>query len=359
MSASPVTPQTAPTRLPSGECTTRTGGLPSEVQIIQMGIAIWGARAVYAAARLGLADLLAAGPRTVEELALATGTHGRSLHRLLRALASQGVLTEAEPRRFALTPLGAALRSDAPGAARATIMTLAGDWQWKAWDHFLYSLQTGMPGMGRAHGMGVFQYLATHPEDGARFNEAMVGLYGSVGSAVVSAYDFSRCQAVVDLGGGTGLLLAEILRAHENGRGILFERPEVIPQARRTIEAANLSARCRVVEGDFFTSVPAGHDTYLLSHVLHDWTDERALAILRNCRDAIANQGRLLIIEAVLPPGDMPHHSKLIDLVMLTVTGGVERSAEEYASLLAAAGFRLLQIHPTTTHQSIVEAVPA
>jgi predicted O-methyltransferase YrrM len=345
MSASPVTPQTAPTRLPSGECTTRTGGLPSEVQIIQMGIAIWGARAVYAAARLGLADLLAAGPRTVEELALATGTHGRSLHRLLRALASQGVLTEAEPRRFALTPLGAALRSDAPGAARATIMTLAGDWQWKAWDHFLYSLQTGMPGMGRAHGMGVFQY--------------MVGLYGSVGSAVVSAYDVSRCQAVVDLGGGTGLLLAEILRAHENGRGILFERPEVIPQARRTIEAANLSARCRVVEGDFFTSVPAGHDTYLLSHVLHDWTDERALAILRNCRDAIANQGRLLIIEAVLPPGDMPHHSKLIDLVMLTVTGGVERSAEEYASLLAAAGFRLLQIHPTTTHQSIVEAVPA
>src|SRR5262245_29309966 len=146
MSASPVTPPAAARRLPSGEYASRTGGLPSEVQIIQMGIAIWSARAVYAAACLGLADHLAAGPCTVEELAHFTGTHARSLHRLLRALASQGVLTEAEPRRFALTPLGAALRSDAPGGARATVMTLAGDWQWKAWDHFLYSLQTGKPG---------------------------------------------------------------------------------------------------------------------------------------------------------------------------------------------------------------------
>src|SRR5262249_3188016 len=154
-----------------------------------------------AAARLGLADLLAAGPRTVEELARATGTHAGSLQRLLRALASQGVLTEAEPQRFALTPLGAALRSDAPGAARATIMTLAGDWQWKAWDHFLYSLQTGKPGMVRAFGMGVFEYLATHPEHSANFNEAMVGLYGGVGTAVIAAYDFSRFQTVVDLGG--------------------------------------------------------------------------------------------------------------------------------------------------------------
>jgi hypothetical protein len=237
-------------------------------------------------------------------------------------------------------------------------MTLAGDWQWKAWDHFLYSLQTGEPAMAKAYGMGVFEYLAAHPEDGARFNEAMVGLYGGVGAAVVAAYDFSRFRTAVDLGGGTGALLTEILRANESARGILFDLPGVIPQARRSIAAADLSARCQVVEGDFFTAVPAGHDAYLLSHVLHDWTDEKALAILRNCRNAIVKDGRLLIIEAVLPPGDTPHHSKLIDLVMLTVTGGVERSAEEFASLLAAGDFRLLQIHPTTTHQSIVEAVP-
>lgn len=212
--------------------------------------------------------------------------------------------------------------------------------------------------MAEAHGMGVFEYLAAHPEDSARFNEAMVGLYAGVGSAVAAAYDFSRFRTVVDLGGGTGSLLIDILRANNRARGVLFELPEVIPQARRTIEAANLSARCQAIEGDFFAAVPRGHDAYILSHALHDWTDEQALAILRNCRDAIASDGRLLIVEAVLPPGDTPHHGKLIDLVMLTITGGAERTAEEFASLLAAANFSLLKVHPTTTHQSIVEAVP-
>src|SRR5262245_26612534 len=316
--------------LPSGEYASRTEGLPPHVQIIQMGIAIWGARAVYAAARLGLADLLAEGPRTVDELAHSTGTHVRSLHRLLRALASHGVFTEVQPQRFALTALGAALKTDAPGAARAAVLTLAGDWQWKAWDHFLYSLQTGKPGMAKAHGMGVFEYLATHAEDSGRFNDAMVGMYAGVGPSVVAAYDFSRFRTVVDLGGGTGMLLAAILRANEVVRGILFELPEVIRQARRTIDELGLSARCQVIAGDFFKTVPAGYDAYILSHALHDWTDEQALPILRNCRGAIAKDGRLLIIEALLPPGDVPHHSKLIDLLMLTVTGGVERTAEEF-----------------------------
>src|SRR5262245_24246982 len=344
--------------LPSGEYTSRTEGFPPHVQIIQMGIAIWGARAVYAAARLGLADLLAAGPRTVDELAQSTGTHVHSLHRLLRALASHGVFTEVQPRRFALTSLGAALKTDAPGAARATVLTLAGDWQWKAWDHFLYSLQTGKPGMAKAHGMGVFEYLATHAEDSARFNDAMVGMYAGVGPAVVAAYDFSRFQTVVDLGGGTGLLLTTILRANEAVRGILFELPEVVQQARCTIDGFGLTARCQVVEGDFFKAVPSGHDAYVLSHALHDWTDEQALPILRNCRRAIEKDARLLIIEAVLPPGDAPHHSKLIDLLMLTVTGGVERTAEEFAALLEKGNFKLVKIHSTTTHQCIVEAIP-
>jgi SAM-dependent methyltransferase len=344
--------------LPSGEYASRTERFPPHVQIIQMGIAIWGARAVYAAARLGLADLLAGGSRTVDELARSTGTHVRSLHRLLRALASHAVFTEVGPQRFALTSLGAALKTDAPGAARATVLTLAGDWQWKAWDHFLYSLQTGKPGMAKAHSMGVFEYLATHAEDSARFNDAMVGMYAGVGPAVVRAYDFSRFGTVVDLGGGTGLLLTAILRANEALRGILFELPEVVQQAHCTIDGFGLSERCQIVEGDFFKAVPAGHDAYILSHALHDWTDEQALPILHNCRRAIAKDGRLLIIEAVLPPGDAPHHSKLIDLLMLTVTGGMERSAQEFTDLLAKTNFKLLKIHPTTTHQSIVEAIP-
>jgi SAM-dependent methyltransferase len=345
--------------LPSGALPWWTEGLPAETQIIQMGMAIWGARAVYAAARLGLGDLLADGPRSVEEVAHSTGTHARSLHRLLRALASQGVLTETGPGIYALTAVGAALRTDAPGAARATILTIAGDWQWRAWDHFLYSLQTGRSGMAKAHGMDLFEYLAAHHEDGARFNDAMVGQYAGVGPAVVAAYDFSRFQTVADLGGGTGLLLSHVLRANAVVRGVLFELPEVMAQARRTIEGADLLGRCQLQEGDLFKSVPAGFDAYILSHVLHDWSDERALAILHNCRAAIPRDGRLLIVEAVLPPGDTPHHGKLIDLLMLTVTGGMERTAEEYRALLAAANFRLLKLHPTATHQSIVEAVPA
>ena len=259
---------------------------------------------------------------------------------------------------FCVNPAWSSAEERCSGAARATILTLAGDWQWKAWDHFLYSLQTGKPGMAKAHGMGVFEYLAVHPEDSTRFNDAMVGMYSGVGPSVVTAYDFSRFRTVVDLGGGTGMLLAAILRANAVVRGILFELPEVVPQARRTIDGFGLSARCQVVEGDFFKTLPDGHDAYILSHALHDWTDEQALPILRNCRQAIAKDGRLLIIEAVLPPGDTPHHSKLIDLLMLTVTGGVERTADEFADLLAKTNFKLLKIHSTTTHQSIVEAVP-
>jgi hypothetical protein len=348
----------AAANLLSGQHASETVQLPPHVQIIQMTMAIWGARAIYAAASLGIADLLAHGPGSVDELAQLTGTQARSLYRLLRALASCGVFTEVEPQRFALTPLGAALRTDAPGSARAAVMTIGGDWQWKAWGHLLDSVRTGKPGMAKAHGVGLFGYLAAHPADSAQFNDAMVGMYAAVAPAVTAAYDFSRFRTVVDVGGGTGLLLSTILRATEGLAGILFELPEPATQARRAIGELGLSARCQVVEGDFFKTMPAGHDGYILSHVLHDWTDEEALLILRNCRRAVAKEGKLLIIEAIVPPGDAPHHSKLIDLLMLTVTGGVERSADEFAALLAAANFRLSRVLPTATHQSIVEAIP-
>jgi hypothetical protein len=330
----------------------------SHTALIQMAAAIWPARAVYAAAHLRLADILADGARTTDNLASTTGLHAASLYRLLRALASLGVLTEIEPRRFALTSLGAALRSGAPGAARATVLTIAGDWQWKAWDNFLYSLQTGKPALGKVYGAELFDYLAAHPEDGANFNEAMVGIHGAVAPAVVDAYDFSAFRKIVDLGGGTGTLLTTILRANDAARGILFELPNTASQASRTVQASGLAARCAVVEGDFFKAVPEGHDVYILSHVLHDWTDEQALPILRNCRLAIPAQGRLLIIEAVLPSGDSPHHGKLMDLLMLTVTGGVERTADEFGALLSATGFRRSRVIATSTHQSIIEAAP-
>ena len=342
----------------SGAPVAATTGLPPHLEIIQMVSAIWTARAVYAAARLGLADIFSNGPLTAEAVAHKTNMDTRSMHRLLRALAGRGLFTEVERRRFALTDLGTALKSGAPGAARATVLTIGGDWQWKAWDHFFEALQTGDSGLRMAFGVGLFEYLAAHPDDSARFDEAMMGLYSEVGPAVVAAYDFSPFKTVADLGGGTGTLLASILRANEGLRGTVFELPYATPRARETIEKLGLAARCKVVEGDFFKAVPKGYDIYILSHVLHDWSDEQASSILRNCRAVIGKNGRILIVEAVLPPGDTPHPGKLTDLLMLTVTGGLERTADEYDHLLGAAEFKLTRVIPTTIPQCVVEAVP-
>ncbi len=334
-------------------------GVPPHAQLIRIGIGIWASRALYAAARLRLADLVAEGPRTSADLAKATKTHEPSLYRLMRTLAGMGVLTETEPRRFALTTLGAALKSNAPGAARATIMTLAGDWQWRAWGEFLHSLQTGKSGIDKVWGKPLFEFLADHAEEAADFSEAMVGRHGHQPPAIAAAYDFANFKTLVDVGGGTGNLLTTLLRANPNLRGVLYDLPHVIPEARKRVDERHVSDRCDLVAGDFFKGVPPGHDGYVLSHVLHDWNDEQSIAILRQCRRAIGTDGRLLIVEIVLPPGDAPHDGKYLDLLMLTVTGGVERTAAEFERLLSAADFRLSRIVPTATEQSIVEAVAA
>jgi ubiquinone/menaquinone biosynthesis C-methylase UbiE len=333
-------------------------GIPPHVQLIQMGVAIWPARAVYAAAELGIADLLADGPREVEEIARQTGTHVRSLSRLMRALASCGIVEETRPGLFATTTLGDALRDGAPGAARATILTIAGSWQWKAWGQFLHALRTGQSGVKAAFGKDLFEFLSDEPVHSARFNDAMVGMHGAVAPTVVAAYDFSRFRSIVDVGGGKGALLAEILKAHPQMNAVLFDLPETEQHARDYIAAAGLGGRCTFHAGDFFKHFPSGHDAYVMAHVLHDWSDDDAVAILRKCREAMPAQGRLLIVEAVLPDGNMPHHGKLMDLLMLTVTGGVERSQSEFHQILAQSGFTLGRVHPTSTHQSIIEAFP-
>jgi hypothetical protein len=328
------------------------------VQLIQMGVAIWQARAVYAAAELGLADLLANGVRSTEDLARQTGTHAPSLYRLLRALASCGIITETARNHFASTPLGDALRDGAPGAARATILTIAGSWQWKAWENFLPALRTGESGVQAAFGKNLFDFLAGEPVHSGRFNEAMVGMHGAVAPAVVAAYDFSRFISVVDVGGGKGALLAAILKGHPDLRGVLFDLPQTEHDAGDYLAAAGLSERCEFHAGNFFEAVPHGHDAYVLAHVLHDWDDDQSASILSRCRQSISPKGRLLIVEAVLPDGDTPHHGKLMDLLMLTVTGGAERDADQFARLLTSSGFRLAAIHPTATHQSVLEAIP-
>jgi O-methyltransferase domain len=350
--------RSAAASVPSAEPMVAKVNTAPHAELIEMAIAIWRARALYAAAALGLADLLAGGPRAAEDLAIDTKTHAPSLYRLLRALAACGVFHEVQPSVFAATPLGAALQRDAPGAAHATILTLAGDWQWKAWDRFLDSVRTGEPGLKKAFGRSLFDFLAANPGDGALFDEAMIGMHGALGSALIQVYDFSIFPTIVDVGGGSGRLLEILLAENERQTGILFEQPATATLARSRFCTSKLARRCQIVEGDFFKSVPSGHQAYILSHVLHDWDDEQCLSILRNCRNAIAPQGRLLIVEAVLPPGDAPHHGKMMDLLMLNVTGGRERNAAEFTELLRNTQFAPLKIIATSTHQSMIEAVP-
>lgn len=333
--------------------------LPPHAQLIQMGTASWVSGIVFGAAKLGLADHLADGPRSAAELAGPTGTHAPSLHRLMRTLASLGILTERDAQRFALTPLGEALKTGAPGSARATLIAFCGQGFWHGWEEIEYSLRTGKTGFDKALGVPLFEDLRQRPEEASYFSEAMVGFHGEETPAVAAAYDFSGFKTVVDVGGATGNLLAAILSRHAGPRGVLFDRPHVVGDAPALLKAAGMDGRVAIEAGDFFETVPAGGDAYLLSHIVHDWTEEKCLTILGHCRQVIKPDGRLLIIEMVLPAGDTPHPGKILDIVMLVFPGGQERTESEYASLLGKAGFRLNRVVPTASAVSIVEAVPA
>ncbi len=335
-----------------------TDAPPPHAQVIQMGMGFWVSRALYAAAKLGLADKLAGGPRSAAELAKETGTLPSALHRLMRLLAGLGILkTERDGQRFSLTPLGEAMKSDAPGAARATLLTLAGPLFWKAFGEYMYSLETGKTAFEKAFGMPVFDYLAKHPEDAANFVQTMIGVHGDEPPTIVAAYDFSGVGTVVDVGGSSGNLLEAILNRYPGPRGVLFDLPHVVRDAPQRFRARGLADRLRAEGGSFFESVPAGGDVYILSHVIHDWSEEQCLTILGNCRKAMKPDAKLLIVEMVLPAGDEMHFGKLLDLTMLVMPGGQERTEAEYAALLDKGGFRLTRVVPTQSAVSVVEAV--
>lgn len=334
-------------------------GLPPHLQLIQMGAASWISAVVYAAAKLGIADHLASGPKSILEVTGATGTHAPSMHRLMRTLAGLGILTQQEEQRFALTQLGEALKTGAPGSARSTLIAFCGPPFWHSWEEILYSLETGKTGFEKSHGMPIFEYLAQHPEEASHFSEAMVGYHGPEPPAVAEAYDFSVFETVVDVGGATGNMLAAILSRHAGPRGVLFDRPHVVRDAPPLLQAHGLEERVTIEAGDFFEGVPPGGDAYLLSHIIHDWNEDQCLTILGHCRGAIKPDGRLLIVETVLPPGDTPHQGKVQDMVMLVIAGGQERTEAEYDTLLGKAGFRLSRVVPTESVASVVEAIPA
>ena len=333
--------------------------LPPHVQLIQMAIGASVARTVHAAAMLGLADQLTDGPKSAAELARPARAHAPSLHRLMRTLASLGILAEQKDQRYALTTLGAALKTNAPGSARATVLTFGSPWAQSAWDHLVYSVQTGKTGFEKAQGMPLFDYLARHPEDASLFNETMVGFHSQEPPAIAAAYDFSTFKTIVDIGGGTGSLLAAILTRYAEPRGVLFDLPHVVAEAPALLAAKGVSDRVTIEAGDFFKAAPAGGDAYVLSHIIHDWDEDQCLTILRRVRKVMNSAGRLLIAEMVLPEGDTPHPGKMLDMVMLVWPGGQERTLTEYDHLLSKGGFHLTRVVPTDSAVNVVEAVPA
>lgn len=331
--------------------------LPPHIQLIQMGTAYWVSRVVYAAARLGLADHLEDGAKSAEELAVSLDAHSPSLHRLMRTLASLGILTERAEQRFALTDLGQALTANAPGSAKATLLTVGSHWFDGCFDHIVHSIKTGETGFKKAQGMPVFDYLAQNPEDASLFSETMVGVHGEEPPAVAAAYDFSVFETIVDVGGATGNMLAAILTRHARPRGVLFDRPHVVGDAHPLLRSKGVIDRVTVEAGDFFETVPPGGEAYILSHIIHDWDEDQCLTILGHVHSAMKPGSRLLIVEMVLPAGDAPHPGKILDMVMLVLPGGQERTEAEYHSLLEKAGFRLTRVVPTGSSVSIVEAV--
>jgi hypothetical protein len=303
----------------------------------------WTAQAIFVVAQLGVADYLADGPQHTDALARSVGAHPGALYRLLRALASVGVCTEVEPRCFALTPIGAYLQTGIAGSLRALALT-GNVLDWQAWGQLVHSVKTGAPAFQHVHGMDPFTYFQHHPEVGTIFDAAMTGFVTENGLAVATAYDFTPFTTIVDVGGGHGALMVAILQASPATRGVLLELPKVLDGARATLEAAGLLSRCTCVAGDFFTSVPAGGDAYILASIIHDWDAERSVTILKNCRRAMSS--------------DAPFFGKWLDLEMLVCFGGRERTEAEYQALLAAAGFQLTRLVPTHTPSSVIEAVP-
>ncbi|WP_448628263.1 methyltransferase [Geodermatophilus sp. URMC 64] len=307
--------------------------------------------AVSAATSLGLSDLLAVGPRTVAELAEATGTHEPTLRRLMRALAAVGVYEHAGDGRFALTELGATLRRDVPGSLAGWAELIGRPSYVAAWTALADSVRTGDNAFARVHGTSVWEFRARRPAEQEIFDRAMTSLSAAVADAVAASYDFGRFGTVVDVGGGRGGLLTAVLARHPTVRGVLFDQPDVVA-------AAGLGERCTAVGGDFFAGVPEGGDAYVLKAVIHDWPDEEAVAILANCRRAMAPSGVLLLVEQLLDLAPDPVRTAFSDLNMLVAPGGRERELDEYGTLLSAAGFRLGRAVPTGTDVFVIEGFP-
>ena len=334
---------------------------PAEV-MLRLISGAWVSRALYVAAKLGIPDILQDQVKGAVELAEATHTHAPSLYRLLRVLVSIGVMMRDENDHFALTPVGATLRTDVPESLRAWALSQLGDQHYQAWGDVLHSIQTGETAFKHVFGMDVWQYRALHLEQSKLFDEAMANLINMLNPAILNSYDFSSIQQIVDVGGGNGSLLLYLLNGNPHMKGIVFDSPHVAEGAKPRIEAAGLGDRCVSMGGDFFDAVPAGGNAYILSRIIHDWDDEHSITILKNCRRVMASGAKLLLMERVIPDEiettSKSQNTLLSDLNMMVIVSGRERSKAEYEALFKAAGFSLTRIIATQSVISIIEAVP-
>jgi O-methyltransferase domain/Dimerisation domain len=331
--------------------------LSAEAQMNTLRFGLVTTQAIAVAARLGLADLVAEAPQTVEELARETKTHAPSLHRLLQFLASLAIFEEDAAGKYRQTVLSETLRNDAPRTLRAATIFLGADFIWKPWGDLWQTIVTGQPAFERMLGAPPFEYLVAHPEEAAIGAAAMTSASSVQVSDILAAYDFSRFERIVDVGGGQGLLLHGILSAHPQLQGVLADRPSVVAGA-TALRIKPIADRCEVVGIDFFQSVPEGADAYVAKSVIHDWNDYDAVRILKNCRRAIRKDGTMLLIELILKPANQPDFARFADMQMLVVTGGQERTEAEYRALLGEAGLSLTRVIPTAGFMSIIESQP-
>lgn len=338
--------------------TNQTSDLSPQVAMLRIISGFWISRLVYVVAKLGIPDLLAERQRDAGELAQLTETHAQALYRLMRALVSVGVFNETSDGKFALTPLSETLRTNVPGSVRWFAISELGEEHYPAWGALMHSIKTGDIAFDHVFGTDVWTFFRSHPDNARIFNDSMSGMTASANEALLAAYDFSSIGKLVDIGGGHGGLITSILKANPGMQGVLFDAQPVIEGAVDRLQAAGVSDRCEAVAGDFFTQVPADADGYIMKWIIHDWDDDRAATILKNCREGITADGRLLIVDVVVPTTDEPDFGKFIDLNMLVMTGGRERTEAEFDQLLTNSGFRLTRVVKTDSPFSVVEGRP-
>jgi hypothetical protein len=326
----------------------------SSVPLLEMAMGAWVSQAIYVAAKLGIADVLRDGPKSCDEIAAVTRTPAPSLSRLLRALRSLGVIGTSEGGKFRLTALGGPLQADGPGSLRALVLTL-GETHYEAWGALLHSVTTGAPAFPSVFGARLFEYLDQDRDAGDTFQEAMSNVSALVSRAVMLAYEFSGIHLLADVGGGCGQFLMAVLEAVPDMCGILLETPSVIAAATQKLASHPCRPRCALLSGNLLEAVPHGASAYLMSGVIHDWDDEQTIRILDNCRRAMAPNGKVLVVEMVLPSRDEPRFAALLDLNMLVMNGGRERTEDDFRQLFDAAGLQVTRLIPTLAPQSVIE----